>query len=355
MRVLLAAGGTAGHVEPALNLADALRRRDPDTEIVVLGGERGLEGELVPARGYPLVTVPSVPMPRRPGRDLLALPARVRRTVQRATEVVRDRDIDVVVGFGGYAAVPGYLAARRTGTPLVIHEANAHAGWANRLGARFTRHVYASVPDALRGAQPMALPLRRAIATLDRPARRSEARRLLGLPEEGPVLLVFGGSQGAQRLNATVLEALPDLLEAGVTVLHSYGSRNEPPEPRPGHVPVPFIDRMDLAYAAADLAVTRAGAMTCAELSAVGLPAIYVPLPVGNGEQRLNALPVVRAGGGLLVEDADLSAEWLADSVLSLLHDEVRLSDMGAAAARFGERDADVRLAEAVESAAAGG
>lgn len=355
MRVLLAAGGTAGHVEPALNLADALRRRDPDTDIVVLGGERGLERELVPARGYPLLTVPSVPMPRRLGRDLLALPARVRRTVQRATEVVRDRGIDVVVGFGGYAAVPGYLAARRTGTPLVIHEANAHAGWANRLGARFTPHVYASVPDALRGAQPMGLPLRRTIATLDRPARRSEGRLFFGLPDHGPVLLVFGGSQGAQRLNAAVVEALPSLHAAGITVLHSYGSRNQAPEPRPGYVPVPFIDRMDLAYAAADLAMTRAGAMTCAELSAVGLPAIYVPLPIGNGEQRLNALPVVRAGGGVLVEDADLSAEWLADSARSLLHDEVRLSDMGAAAALFGERDADVRLAEAVESAAAGG
>lgn len=355
MRVLLAAGGTAGHVEPALNLADALRRQDPDTEVIVLGGERGLERDLVPARGYPLVTVPSVPMPRRPGRDLLALPSRVRRTVGQATDLVRDRGIDVVVGFGGYAAVPGYLAARRTRTPLVIHEANAHAGWANRLGARFTSHVYASVPGALRGAQRLGLPLRQSISSLDRPARRSEARAVLGLPETGPVLLVFGGSQGAQRLNATVAAALPGLHAAGITVLHSYGSRNEDPEPGPGYVPVPFIDRMDLAYAAADLALTRAGAMTCAELAAVGLPAIYVPLPIGNGEQRLNAQPVVRAGGGLLIEDADLTAEWLVDSAASLLHDEGRLSSMGEAAARFGERDADLRLAEAVKAAAAGG
>lgn len=355
MRVLLAAGGTAGHVEPALNLADALRRQDPDTEVIILGGERGLERDLVPARGYPLVTVPSVPMPRRPGRDLLALPSRVRRTVGLAADLVRDRGIDVVVGFGGYAAVPGYLAARRTRTPLVIHEANAHAGWANRLGARLTSHVYASVPGALRGAQRLGLPLRQSISSLDRPARRVEARAALGLPETGPVLLVFGGSQGAQRLNATLAAALPGLQAAGITVLHSYGSRNQAPEPGPGYVPVPFIDRMDLAYAAADLALTRAGAMTCAELAAVGLPAIYVPLPIGNGEQRLNAQPVVRAGGGLLVEDADLTAEWLVDSAASLLHDEGRLSSMGEAAARFGERDADLRLAEAVKAAAAGG
>ncbi len=355
MRVLLAAGGTAGHVEPALNLADALRRRDPATEVIVLGGERGLERDLVPGRGYPLVTVPSVPMPRRPGRDLVALPVRLRRTVRKATDLMRDREIDVVVGFGGYAAVPGYLAARRTRTPLVIHEANAHAGWANRLGARFTSHVYASVPDALPGALPMGLPLRQAISTLDRQARRPEARRFFGLPEHGPVLLVFGGSQGAQRLNAAVAEALPALRERGITVLHAYGARNEAPAPAPGYVPVAFIDRMDLAYAAADLAVTRAGAMTCAELAAVGLPALYVPLPIGNGEQRLNAGPVVRAGGGLLIEDADLTAEWLVESVASLLHDEDRLSSMGAAAARLGERDADMRLAQAVEAAAAGG
>ncbi len=355
MRVLLAAGGTAGHVEPALNLADALRRADPTTEIVVLGGERGLERELVPARGYPLVTVPSVPMPRRPGRDLVALPGRVRDTVRRTTDLIHDQAIDVVVGFGGYAAVPGYLAARRTRTPLVIHEANAHAGWANRLGARFTPHVFATFPESIRGARRMALPLRQEIASLDRAARRAEARRFFALPEEGRVLLVFGGSQGAQRLNATVADALQPLRDAGITVLHAYGSRNEAPEAAPGYVPVPFIDRMDLAYAAADLALTRAGAMTCAELAAVGLPAIYVPLPIGNGEQRLNARPVVDAGGGLLIDDADLTAEWLVDSAGSLLHDEGRLSGMGAAAARFGERDADEQLARAVEAAAAGG
>lgn len=355
MHVLLAAGGTAGHIEPALNLADALRRLDPDVRITVLGGERGLEGSLVPARGYRLVTVPSVPMPRRPGRDLVALGPRVRRTVDRAARLIRDEQVDVVVGFGGYAAVPAYLAARRTDVPLVIHEANARPGWANRLGARFTDHVYASFPEAMRGAQPMALPLRHAIATLDRPSLRGEARRALGLSADAPVLLVFGGSQGAQRLNTTVAAALPALRDGGIEVLHAFGPRNEPPEPQAGYVAVPFIDRMDLAYAAADLALTRAGAMTCAELAAVGLPALYVPLPIGNGEQRLNALPVVEAGGGLLVDDADLTAEWLVDSAASVLHDEGRLTAMGSTASRLGVRDADEQLARAVLTAATGG
>lgn len=355
MHVLLAAGGTGGHIEPALNVGDALRRLDPSIEITVLGSDRGLEGTLVPARGYELVTVPSVPMPRRPGMDLVRLPGRMRSAVGQATRVIRDRGIDVVVGFGGYAAVPGYLAARRTRTPLVIHEANARPGVANRLGARFTPHVYSSFPDQMPGSTPMALPLRHAIATLDRPATRSEARAAFGLSAEAPVLLVFGGSQGAQRLNSVVAAALPRLRARGIEVLHAYGSRNDPPEAQPGYVPVPFIDRMDLAYAAADLALTRAGAMTCAELAAVGLPAIYVPLPIGNGEQRVNALPVVEAGGGLIRDDADLTAEWLTDTAVGVLHDGDRLSAMGAAAAAHGVRDADDQLARIVRRAATGG
>jgi UDP-N-acetylglucosamine--N-acetylmuramyl-(pentapeptide) pyrophosphoryl-undecaprenol N-acetylglucosamine transferase len=355
VHVLLAAGGTAGHIEPALNLADALRRLDPEVVITVLGGERGLEGTLVPSRGFRLVTVPSVPMPRRPGRDLVALGPRVRRTVDRAAQLIGDEHVDVVVGFGGYAAVPAYLAARRTDTPLVIHEANARPGWANRLGARFTDHVYASFPASMRGARPMALPLRHAIAMLDRPARREEARRFFGLSPDARVLLVFGGSQGAQRLNTVIATALPELRARGIEVLHAYGSRNEAPRPHAGYVAVPFIDRMDLAYAAADLALTRAGAMTCAELAAVGLPALYVPLPIGNGEQRLNALPVVQAGGGVLIDDDDLTAEWLVDSAASVLHDEGRLAAMGSAASRLGARDADDQLARAVLQAATGG
>ncbi len=274
--------------------------------------------------------------------------------MRQATRVIRERGVDVVLGFGGYAAVPAYLAARRTRTPLIIHEANARAGIANRLGARFTSHVYASNPAVLPGARPMALPLRHSIATLDRAAQRSAARAHFGLPAEGPVLLVFGGSQGAQRLNAVVQESLPTLLAAGVGVLHAFGSRNDPPNAQPGYIPVPFLERMDLAYAAADLALTRAGAMTCAELAAVGLPAVYVPLPIGNGEQRVNARPVVTAGGGLLVDDAVITAEWLTSTALPVLEDEPRMLAMGAAARTHGVRDAAEQLAGIVRQVATG-
>jgi UDP-N-acetylglucosamine--N-acetylmuramyl-(pentapeptide) pyrophosphoryl-undecaprenol N-acetylglucosamine transferase len=201
----------------------------------------------------------------------------------------------------------------------------------------------------------MALPLRHSIATLDRVAARPEARRQLGLPPDAPVLLAFGGSEGAMRLNSVVGAALPGLHSHEIAVLHAYGSRNDPPAAAPDYVALPFIERMDLAYAAADLALTRAGAMTCAELAAVGLPAIYVPLPIGNGEQRVNALPVVTAGGGLLVDDALITPEWLIDTAADVLHDGDRLRAMGAAAFAHGVRDADEQLAHIVMRVASGG
>ena len=354
--VVVAGGGTAGHVEPALALADALCRLEPDAEVTALGTRTGLEARLVPARGYALAEIDRVPLPRRPPLDLLRVPARVAGAV-RQTRAHLDRvGADVVVGFGGYVALPAYLAARRRGTPSVVHEANARAGLANRVGARLTPHVAAAVPGSgLRGAQVLGIPLRRAVATLDRAARRDEARAAYGLGD-GPGLLVTGGSQGAQRVNAAVTGAADALQSAGVQVLHVAGPLQADAVraavgDRPTHHVLGYADRMDLAYAAADLAVCRAGAMTCAELAAVGLPAVYVPLPIGNGEQALNAGPLVRAGGGLLVDDAAFDADVVRGTVLPLLLDPARLAAMGTAAAALGRRDADVALARLVLTA----
>jgi UDP-N-acetylglucosamine--N-acetylmuramyl-(pentapeptide) pyrophosphoryl-undecaprenol N-acetylglucosamine transferase len=363
LSVVVAGGGTAGHVEPALALADAVRRLRPDAVVTALGTATGLEARLVPARGYALAEIPRVPLPRRPTLDLLRVPARLAGAVRRAREHLDRVDADVVVGFGGYVALPAYLAARRRGTPVVVHEANARAGLANRIGARLTPHVAAAVEGSgLRGATLLGIPLRPQIATLDRAAARAEARAAFGLPPLGPVLLVTGGSQGAQRLNRAITAAAADLAAAGVSVLHVAGPKQADDVTRdlgetapPTHHVLPYVDRMDLAYAAADLAVCRAGAMTCAELSAVGLPAVYVPLPIGNGEQALNARPVVEAGGGLLVDDAAFDAARVRETVLPLLGDPDRLLAMSAAAARHGTRDADRLLAEMVLTAAGRG
>ncbi len=357
--VVLAGGGTAGHVEPAMAVADALTALDPGIRITALGTPRGLETRLVPERGYALELVTPVPLPRKPNADLLRLPGRVRRAV-RETRAVLDRvEADVVVGFGGYVAVPAYLAARgnpirgRRRIPVVVHEANARAGLANRLGARSADRVLAAVPDSGLRAEVVGMPLRASITALDRAALRAEARAHFGFTDDARVLLVFGGSQGAVSINRAVAGASTDLAAAGISVLHAHGPKNtlDLPASRPGDAPyvaVPYLDRMDLAYAAADLAICRSGAMTVAEVSAVGMPAVYVPLPIGNGEQRLNALPVVEAGGGLLVADADLTPGFIATAVAGLLTDDSRLAAMTAAAGRVGHRDAARRVAQII-------
>lgn len=358
--VVIAGGGTAGHIEPALAVADAVRSLEPTAAVTALGTERGLETTLVPARGYPLALIPPVPLPRKPTVDLLKLPARVVASVRRTRRVLEQSEADVVIGFGGYVALPAYLAARglpgQRRIPVVVHEANAGAGIANKIGARLATRVLAAVPGSgvaapgQADAEIVGIPVRASITDLDRAALRGEARTAFGLPAEGPVLLVFGGSQGARSLNEAVSGAARALADAGVSVLHAHGPKNsvsvEQYNPAAPYVAVPYLDRMDLAYAAADAVVCRSGAMTVAEVSAVGLPAFYVPLPHGNGEQALNALPLVEAGGGLLVEDADLTADFVADRVVDLLTDPRRRDEMARNAALSGSRDAAVTVAK---------
>jgi UDP-N-acetylglucosamine--N-acetylmuramyl-(pentapeptide) pyrophosphoryl-undecaprenol N-acetylglucosamine transferase len=333
-------------------VADALRALDPGVRITALGTHRGLETRLVPERGYHLELITPVPLPRKPTADLLRLPVRIRRAVKETLAVLDSVGADVVIGFGGYVAVPAYLAARRRRVPVVVHEANASAGWANKLGARWASRVLSAVANpGLPRAEVVGVPVRAAITSLDRMAVRAKARAHFGFADDARVLLVFGGSQGAQSINRAVAPAAKALAAAGISVLHAHGPKNTLDlrvlaDGDPPYVAVPYLDRMDLAYAAADLAICRSGAMTVAEVSAVGLPAVYVPLPIGNGEQRLNALPVVNAGGGLLVDDADLTPEFVGDTVAALLNDAPRLAAMTAAAAMAGHRDAAQRVAE---------
>lgn len=365
--VVLAGGGTAGHVEPAMAVADALRTLDPGVRITALGTHRGLETRLVPERGYDLELITPVPLPRKPTADLARLPLRVREAVRQTRAVLDAVRADVVIGFGGYVALPAYLAARggirrRSAVPVVVHEANASAGWANRVGARSARRVLSAVadPGLRKQVEVVGVPVRAAITALDRMALRAEARAHFGFADDAKVLLVFGGSQGAQSLNRAVAAAAKDLAAAGISVLHAHGKKNtldlrEPADGDPPYVAVPYLNRMDLAYAAADLAICRSGAMTVAEVTAVGLPAVYVPLPIGNGEQRLNALPVVDAGGGLIVDDAELSPAFVAETVAGLLTDAGKLQSMTAAAALAGHRDAAQRVAQiAIDVARAG-
>lgn len=358
MNVVLAGGGTAGHVEPALALADALRAFDRAITVTALGTERGLETRLVPARGYQLDLIGAVPLPRKVSLDLLRVPTRLVAAVRRAGQHLQTREADVVVGFGGYVSLPAYLAARRARIPVVVHEANAKPGLANRIGARLATRVAVTYDaHSLPGAVVTGMPIRRAIAELDRSARREEARTTFGLDQDRPTLLVFGGSQGARRINDAVTAAAGALTAGGAQVLHATGASNidsvrAAVAGLSHYVSVAYIERMDLAYAAADLAVSRAGSTAYAELTAVGLPAVFVPLPIGNGEQRLNAAAVVAAGGALLVRDADFDAAWIEANVVALLADATRLATMSAAAHALGRPSADQALMALVLEAA---
>lgn len=355
MRILLAGGGTAGHVNPMLATAARLRERHPDAELTILGTAEGLERELVPRAGLELVTIEKLPFPRRPDGAALRFPGRWRRAVAQVRALIRERRIDVVVGFGGYAAAPAYRAARLEGVPIAVHEANAKPGLANVLGARWTEHVGLSYRTTRMRGTFVGMPLRAEITGLDRAALRAQARAELGLDAERPTLLVTGGSQGARSLNRAIVAGAQDIVDAGWQVLHLSGGRQTDFEPAEvdHYVAIEYLDRMHLALAAADLVVCRAGSLTVSELMAVGLPAVYVPLPYGNGEQGLNAADQVASGGALLVPDAEFTAEWVRTRLVPLLRDEGRVARMAAASAGAGVADGADRMSDLVERAAA--
>ncbi len=351
---LLAGGGTAGHVNPLLAVADQIRRDDPSASILALGTREGLEARLVPERGYELATVERLPFPRKPGRYAVTFPLRLNRAVRQVSRLLVDRKIDVVIGFGGYASAPAYLAAKRSGVPVVVHEANALPGFANKLGARFAAiNAVAFANTKLRDAIHVGMPLRAEIADLgstelDSPERdliRSSARDHFGLDQSGSVLLVTGGSLGAKRINDAVLAAKPLLYAAGIQVLHIVGGRSElEPVREPGYVRIAYCDRMDLAIAAANFAVSRAGASTVCEFAAVGLPAVFVPYPVGNGEQRFNVESLIAAEGGIMVEDAQFDASWIGQNLIPLISNSKQVAAMARKSRAKGILDASERL-----------
>jgi UDP-N-acetylglucosamine--N-acetylmuramyl-(pentapeptide) pyrophosphoryl-undecaprenol N-acetylglucosamine transferase len=347
LRVVIAGGGTAGHITPMIAIADALRAADPNTQITAVGTASGLETRLVPEAGYELRTIAKVPMPRRPSLDLLKLPLRFRAAIKAAGAILDDTGAQAVLGVGGYVCTPVYLAARKRKLPVFIHEANARAGLANKVGARFAAGVGTAFNGTgLPGAKVVGMPMRGFVATMDRAAQREPARRALGLAGDAPALVVTGGSSGAASINATIAAGLPQLADAGVKVLHITGRGKVVldtagnPLSAPGYRQVEYVDSMDQAYAAADLMVARSGAGTVCELAVAGTPSVLVPLPIGNGEQRLNAADLVAAGGALVVDNADFTTDYLATTLLPLLRDRQALAAMGAAAKAQGRADA---------------
>ncbi|PWF80596.1 undecaprenyldiphospho-muramoylpentapeptide beta-N-acetylglucosaminyltransferase [Kocuria rosea] len=353
--VLLAGGGTAGHVSPLLAVAAALREQAPAARLTAVGTASGMETRLVPQAGLELELVDRVPLPRRPSVDLVRLPGRLLGAVRQAGEILDRVRPDVVLGVGGYVCTPVYLAAARRGLPIVVHEANARPGLANRVGARWARTVAAAFPGTpLRGAVTVGMPMRREISHLDRETLRAEARRSFGLDPDLPTVVVTGGSSGALAMNRTVAGVVGEVAARGYQLLHVTGRGKQltrddgAPLSAPGYVQVEYVDGMERVYAAADLLVARAGAATVSEVAAVGLPAVFVPLPVGNGEQALNAASLVAAGAAQLVADDAFTPDWYRRNVHPLLADPGRLAAMAAASRAHGVRDADTVLARMI-------
>lgn len=364
--IILAGGGTAGHINPLLAVADELRSRNPDRKITVLGTSEGLESDLVPARGYDLVTLPKAPLPRRPSLQFFALPSRLRTAINRAGAAIEAIDAAVVVGFGGYVSTPAYIAARRRQIPIVIQEQNLKPGLANRLGARWANASAVAFPGTkLPRAVFTGLPLRTEIAELitrrgDSNYRNEIAQRL-GLDPNLPTLVVTGGSLGAQRLNETISEIAGQLTN-GAQVIHLTGKGKSAPvlaqlektldaDGLSRYHVHQYLSDIHEVYAVADLVVCRAGAGTVCELAALGIPAIYVPLPIGNGEQAKNVAALIEAGGGVLVADGDFTAQWALNNLVPLIGNSARLADLGVAAASVGVPGAAVAVADLIEAA----
>lgn len=351
---LLAGGGTAGHVNPLLALADAVRAESPDHRVWALGTVEGLESKLVPERGFELVTVARLPFPRKPGLYALRFPFRFAAAVAKLRKFIETNHVDVVVGFGGYASAPAYVAARRARVPFVVHEANSLAGYANKLGAKNAAAVAVAFANTqLPNATHTGMPLRREIEVLaqtlpgspERSLIRSEAKAHFGFEQSGTLLLVTGGSLGAKRINDAIDGSRRILDAAGVQILHIVGGRSELTEITEGNYRrISYCDRMDLAIAAADLAVSRAGASTVSEFAAVGLPAVYVPYAVGNGEQKHNVQELVAAGGGLMVADSEFDVDWVRANLVPLVSDSRGLAKMANLARLQGIADGTARL-----------
>ncbi|HTG47283.1 MAG TPA: undecaprenyldiphospho-muramoylpentapeptide beta-N-acetylglucosaminyltransferase [Actinomycetota bacterium] len=368
MNVVVAGGGTAGHVFPAIAMADALRERHGAT-VEFLGAADGQEARLVPAAGYPFT-----PLRIRSAQTRVSMRSLGALRMARAAAVRCRPQVawaDVVVGIGGFASAPGAMAARRTRRPLVLIEQNSVPGVVNRIAARWARVVAvvfeattASLPPRVR-TERTGNPVRREIVAVPsrRPALIEEARRCFGLDADRRTVVVLGGSQGAQHLDEVVARAIEPLRDRrDLQLVVSTGPGRESPLeavlPDAGDLlvrPIGFIERMDLALAVADVAVARSGAGQIAELTVCGVPAILVPYPhATENHQEANARELERLGAAEIVLDVDLTPARFVERIDALLGDPARRAAMADAAARWARPDADDRLADLVAAAAGG-
>jgi len=358
MTVAIAAAGTGGHVFPALAVAQALVARGLDPAgVLFLGGSR-IEARAIPAAGFPFEAFELVALHRSLSVQNLRIPLVLGRTTQAMGAALERHGARVVLGMGGYVTVPAARAARRLGLPLFLQEQNAVPGLAVRLAARRARGVFLGLPgpaERLPRSRLTGNPLRPALLRFDRAALAAEARRRYGLPEGATVLGVLGGSLGARVLNQAVAGIVAAWRGGPLAVVHLAGAEAETLGPQAAAAPLPwrclpFEEQMEFFYAAADLVLCRAGAMTISELSATGTPAVLVPLDrVG---QQHNAAGLVAAGGARLVAQAD--AARLPEVVGGLLADPAARGDLAQRARAVARPGAADEIARRLLEAAGG-
>ena len=324
--IVLAGGGTAGHIEPALAVARIWKLAHPHDDIIFLGTKNGLENTLIPASGFTLTLIPKVAISRRPSLSWTKIPIDLVNSVKASYTILKSADL--LIGFGGYVSAPAYLAARLAGVPTLVHEANAKPGWANRLGALMTPYLAVANPvdsKEFTDALITGIPLRSDVAislvesSKDWSAARVSAKQALGFDTKAPLILVMGGSQGSVAINSIINESLTALLSKNISILHSVGRLNALPPTQGTYRPVAYVDDMAQAYLASDLIIARSGAVTCSEFGALGRYALFVPLAIGNGEQLLNARTLVETGRAKVIAQSDFSAEYLISSIDELL------------------------------------
>ena len=351
--VLFAGGGTAGHIEPALAVAREWRARYPEDRCVFVGTESGLETQLVPGAHFELRTITKVAIPRTFTPKLFRVPFALSRALKDAQSVIED--VDLIIGFGGYVSAPIYLAAKNKKIPYVIHEANAKPGWANRLGSRFTPYLAVAQPvvgTRFENALITGIPLRSDVQstlehTTDWGIARRSAKRELGFPEGEKLVVVMGGSQGSIALNATISQSLGAFAARSINVLHSCGAKNALPEASYHYRPVHYINEMARAYLAADLIIARSGAITCSEVNALGRYALFIPLPVGNGEQEFNALGLVEQARAEVLQQNEFNSQWLAANIDRLIEKSESRSPEGS----YADQSAATKIANFMEFA----
>lgn len=323
MKVIIAGGGTAGHVLPALEVANEIKKRFDKADILFIGSKGGADEKLVPAENYQIRYLSKANFPRKLNLASLTFIPRFSAAIIKSLFLLRSATL--AIGFGGYVATPVYIAARILGVPIAIHEANSVPGLANRVGRKWAKVVAVLNPiDNWNDQDVIGFPMRNSIveaAKLTGEAlisAKAAARKELGLQSEGRILLVMGGSLGSQKINDAVTAITTRLNNENISILHLVGVGNAKVIDSAGYKPIPYLARMELAYLAADFIIARAGAGTCAEIEAMGLPAIFIPLSIGNGEQVVNAEKFVASGSAKILLNSNCTSDNLLSIVLEI-------------------------------------